>query len=150
MQDAYFTSQVNDGGDFFDGTNELGMWANTGNKNTVAWRTFRIAGNDNAATARALRVGDVFKITVSCTRAFGPIGISLNAAGTPGPYGNRISGSRLYCNTDNYGSWYVNRSSNTNQVIGSGYIPIQSTYKDYIFTVKITSSTTADEFVTFD
>jgi len=149
MQDTYFPTQFNDGGDFFDnGSTELGMWANTGNKNTAAWRTFRIAGNDNAATARTLRVGDVFKITVSCTRAFGQIGFSLNAAGTQGTsYANRISGSRLYFNTDNYGTWYVNRSGgNTN----FSYTPIQSTYKDYIFTIKITSSTTADVFLTVD
>ncbi len=149
MQDTYFPTQFNDGGDFFDnGSTELGMWANTGNKNTAAWRTFRIAGNNNAATARTLRVGDVFKITVSCTRAFGQIGFSLNAAGTQGTsYANRISGSRLYFNTDNYGTWYVNRSGgNTN----FSYTPIQSTYKDYIFTIKITSSTTADVFLTVD
>lgn len=148
MQDANFPTQVNDGGDFFNnGATELGMWANTGNKNTVAWRTFKTAG-DNTGTNRALQVGDVFVITVAATRAFGQIGFSLNASGTQGTnYGNRTSGSRLYFNTDNYAAWYVNRSGGNSSL---SYVPLQTTYKDYRFTVKITSSTTADVFLTVD
>ncbi|MEI7724795.1 MAG: T9SS type A sorting domain-containing protein [Bacteroidota bacterium] len=150
MQDANFPTQFNDGGDFFNqGSSELGMWANTGSKNTVAWRTFKIAG-DNTGSNRALQVGDVFKITVYCTRARGQIGFSLNAGGIQGSnYDNRVNGSRLYCNTDNYGSWYVNRSGG-NTVLGSGYNPIQNTFKDYTFTVRITSSTSADVYLTVD
>ena len=153
LQDANFPTQFNDGGDFFNqGATELAMWANSGAKQAVAWRTYKTAGNETTGgTDRALQVGDIFKITVSCTRAFGQIGFSLNAGGTQGSnYNNRISCSRLYFNTDNYGSWYVNISPNTNQVLGSGYTPIQSTYKDYIFTIRITSSTTADVFLTVD
>lgn len=148
MQDANFPTQVNDGGDFYNnGATELGMWANSGNKNTVAWRTFKTAG-DNTGTNRALQVGDVFVITVAATRAFGQIGFSLNASGTQGTnYGNRTSGSRLYFNTDNYAAWYVNRSGGNSSL---SYVPLQTTYKDYRFTVKITSSTTADVFLTVD
>ncbi len=150
MQDAYFPTQFNDGGDFFDNVGtELGMWANNGNKNTVAWRTFKIDGL-NAGSDRALQVGDVFTITVSATRAFGQIGFSLNAGGTSGSsYENRVSGSRLYCNTDDYGAWYINNSSG-NTVLGAGYSPIENTYKNYIFTIKITSSTTVDAYLTVD
>ena len=150
MQDAYFPTQFNDGGDFFNnGSIELGMWANTGNKNTVAWRTLK-TGGDNTGSNRSLQVGDVFKITVAATRAYGQIGFSLNAGGTQGNnYDNRVSGSRLYFNTDLYGAWYVNRSGG-NQVLGYGYIPIQDTYKDYIFTVKITSTTTADVYLSVE
>ncbi|MFD0984402.1 beta strand repeat-containing protein, partial [Flavobacterium myungsuense] len=146
MQDANFPTQFNSGGDFYNsGATALGMYANFGSKQTVAWRTYKTAG-DNTGSDRALRVGDVFKITVSCTRAFGQIGFSLNAAGTQGTsYANNISGSRLYVNTDNYGSWYVNRSGGTTSF---GYSPTQSTYRDYIFTIRVTSSTTADVFLT--
>jgi autotransporter-associated beta strand protein len=145
MQDANFPTQFNDGGDFFNnGGAELGMWANSGNKKTVGWRTFKTAG-DNTGSNRALQVGDIFKITISATRAFGEIGFSLNAGGTQGSsYLNNVSGSRLYCSTVNYAAWKVNGTSSLS------YVPIQSTAKDYIFTIRITSSTTADVFLTVD
>lgn len=147
---GYYTKFAS-GGDIFTGSpassGELGMWANTDSKQIVAWRTYKTAG-DNSGSNRALQVGDVFKITVYCTRAFGQIGFSLNAGGTQGTsYANNISGSRLYVNTDNYGSWYVNRSGGNTSF---SYNPSQNTYRDYIFTVKITSSTTADVFLTVD
>ena len=148
MQDGNFPTQFNDGGDFFnpDGV-RLGMWANSGNKNTVAWRTFKTAG-DNTGSNRNLQIGDVFKITVAATRAFGQIGFSLNAGGAQGSsYANRINGSRLYFNTDNYAAWYVNRNGGN---FSLSYVPIQNTYKDYIFTIRITSQTTADVFLTVD
>lgn len=123
------------------------MWANTGNKNTAAWRPFKTAG-DNTGSNRTLQVGDVFKITVAATRAFGQIGFSLNSAGIQGSnYNNRTNGSRLYFNTDNYGSWYVNRDGGNSSL---SYTPLQDTYKDYIFTIKIASSTTADVYLTVD
>jgi autotransporter-associated beta strand protein len=148
MQDANFPTQFNDGGDFFNnGSTELGMWANSGNKNTAGWRVFKTAG-DNTGTNRPLRIGDVFVITVAATRAVGQIGFSLNAGGTSGTnYTNRTSGSRMYFNTDNYAAWYVNRSGGNSSL---SYVPIQNTYKDYRFTIKITSSTTADVFLTVD
>jgi len=150
IQDAYYVNQFNSGGDFFNnGGTELGMWANNGAKQTVGWRNFKTEGTGGGSD-RSLQVGDIFKISVSATRAFGQIGFSLNAGGTQGSsYDNRISGSRLYFNTDNYGAWYVNRSGG-NTTLGSGYNPIQNTYKDYIFTIRITSETTADAFMTVD
>jgi len=84
MQDANFPVQFNDGGDFFNnGGAELGMWANSGNKHTVAWRMFKTS-SDNSGSDRALQVGDELKITVAATRAFGQIGFSLNEGSTPG------------------------------------------------------------------
>lgn len=146
MQDANFPTQFNDGGDFYNnGIGELGMWANSGSKNTVAWRTFKTDGV-NSGSNRALQVGDVFKINVAATRAFGQIGFSLNSGGTQGSnYGNRISGSRLYFNTDSYAAWYVNRNGGNTSL---SYVPIQSSYKDYIFNIRITSSNTADVYLT--
>jgi len=141
MQDANFATQYNSGGDFFNnGSAELGMWANSGNKQTVGWANFGASGF--SGTARNLQVGDVFTITVAATRAFGQIGFSLNNGGTQGSsYANNISGSRLYVNTDNYGSWYVGGLANSGTSSFS-YSPSQDTYKDYQFKVFITSETT--------
>ena len=146
---GYPTAFFDGGGDFNQGTTQLGMWAHSGNKNAVAWRNFMTA-DGGAGSARSLQVGDVFQLSVSATRAFGQIGFSLNAGGTQGSlYANNINGSRLYFNTDNYGAWYVNRSGGAT-VFGSGYNPIQGTFKNYNFNVRITSQTTADAVLTVD
>ena len=141
MQDANFATQFNSGGDFFNnGSTELGMWANSGSKQTAGWANFGTSGF--GGTARSLQVGDVFTITVAATRAFGQIGFSLNNGGTQGTsYANSISGSRLYVNTDNYGSWYVGGLANAGTSSFS-YNPSQDTYRDYQFKVFITSETT--------
>ncbi|MBU6171074.1 MAG: autotransporter-associated beta strand repeat-containing protein, partial [Verrucomicrobia bacterium] len=150
MQDANFPTQFNNGGDFYNsGSTQLGMWANSGSKQTVGWQNFSTTGAAGG-TARNLQVGDVFTTTVSATRAFGQIGFSLNAGGTQGTsYANNISGSRMYISTDNYAAWSVKGLS------GGGtssltYVPIQDTYKDYRFTIRLTSQTTADAYLTVD
>jgi len=150
MQDANFPTQFNSGGDFFNnGSTELGMWANSGAKQTVGWENFTTTGAAGG-TARNLQVGDVFITTVSATRAFGQIGFSLNAGGTQGStYANNISGSRMYISTDNYAAWSVKGLSG-GATSSLSYVPLQDTFKDYKFTVRITSQTTADVYLTVD
>ena len=140
MQDAFFPTQFNSGGDFFNqGSTELGMWANIGAKQTVAWRDFKTTGDNSGNSARSLQIGDEFSITVYCTRASGQIGFSLNASGTQGAsYANNVSGSKLRINTDNYGSWYITNGSTATSF---NYTPSQSVPKDYTFKVKILSPT---------
>jgi autotransporter-associated beta strand protein len=150
MQDANFPTQFNNGGDFFNnGSTELGMWANSGAKQTVGWENFSTTGAAGG-TARNLQVGDVFITTVAATRAFGQIGFSLNAGGTQGSsYANNISGSRMYISTDNYAAWSVKGLSG-GATSSLSYVPLQDTFKDYRFTVRITSQTTADVYLTVD
>jgi autotransporter-associated beta strand protein len=150
MQDANFPTQFNSGGDFYNnGSTELGMWANNGNKQTAGWENFNTTGAAGGA-ARNLQVGDVFTTTVSATRAFGQIGFSLNAGGTQGSsYDNRISGSRMYISTDNYAAWSVKGLSGGG-TSSLSYSPLENTYKDYKFTIRITSQTTADAYMTVD
>ena len=150
MQDANFPIQFNNGGDFFNnGSTELGMWANAGAKQTVGWQNFTTTGAAGG-TARNLQVGDVFITTVSATRAFGQIGFSLNAGGTQGSsYANNISGSRMHISTDNNAAWSVKGLSG-GTTSSLSYVPLQDTLKDYKFTVRITSQTTADVYLTVD
>ena len=150
MQDANFPTQFNNGGDFFNnGSTELGMWANSGAKQTVGWENFSTTGAAGG-TARNLQVGDVFITTVAATRAFGQIGFSLNAGGTQGSsYANNISGSRMYISTDNYAAWSVKGLSG-GATSSLSYVPLPDTFKDYKFTVRITSQTTADVYLTVD
>lgn len=149
MQDSSFPTQFNSGGDFFNnGATELGMWANSGAKQTVGWANLGTSGL--TGTARNLQIGDVFTITVAATRAFGQIGFSLNAGGTQGgSYANNLSGSRMYISTDNFAAWSVKGLSG-GATASLSYVPIESTYKDYRFTIRITSQTTADVFLTVD
>ena len=150
MQDANFPTQFNNGGDFYNnGPTELGMWANEGAKQTVGWQNFTTTGAAGG-TARNLQVGDVFITTVFATRAFGQIGFSLNAGGTQGSsYANNISGSRMYISTDNNAAWSVKGLSD-GATSSLSYVPLQDTFKDYNFTVRITSQTTADVDLTVD
>jgi hypothetical protein len=138
-QDAFFPTQFNSGGDFFNqSATVLGMWANQGAKQTVAWRNFKTAGDDSGSN-RSLQIGDEFTITISCTRAFGQIGFSLNSGGSQGSsYANNVSGSKLRINTDNYGSWYISNGSTSSSF---DYNPSENTYRDYKFVIKILSPT---------
>ena len=138
-QDAFFPTQFNSGGDFFNqSASVLGMWANQGAKQTVAWRNFKTAGDDSGSN-RSLQIGDEFTITISCTRAFGQIGFSLNSEGSQGSsYANNVSGSKLRINTDNYGSWYISNGSTSSSF---DYNPSENTFRDYKFVIKILSPT---------
>lgn len=121
-------------------TAELGMYANAGNKQVVAWRNFNIAG-DNSGSNRNLQVGDVFTIQVNATAAFGSMGFSLNATPSTGSWANRHSNSRLYIQADGItGSWYVNSSAG-NQSLNYN---VSTTARDYQFRIYITSLTTCD------
>ena len=122
------------------GTAELGMYANGGNKQVVAWRNFKTAG-DNTGSNRNLQVGDVFTVQVYATAAFGSMGFSLNATPSTGSWANRHSNSRLYIQADGTtGSWYVNSSAG-NQSLNYN---VSTTGRDYQFRVSITSLTTCD------
>ena len=148
IQNGFFPTQFNSGGGFFNnGSVELGMWANTNAKQTVAWRDLKTTSDNSGTATRSLQIGDEFSITVNCTRAFGQIGFSLNASGTQGgSYVNNISGSKLRINTDNFGSWYI---SNGSSAASFNYSPSQDIFRDYTFKVKILSPTliTASLFV---
>lgn len=150
MQSANFPTTFKSGGGLFsNGVAELGMWANSGSKQVVGWENFSTTGVDGGA-ARALQVGDQFTLTVSATRAYGQIGFSLNAGGTQGvSYANNINGSRLFIDTNNYGAWFVGGLSG-GATSSLAYVPLQDTYKDYQFNIKITSLTTADVYLTVD
>ena len=148
MQNGFFPTQFNSGGGFFNnGSGELGMWANTNAKQTVAWRDFKTTSDNSGTSTRSLQIGDEFSITLNCTRAFGQIGFSLNASGAQGgSFANNVSGSKLRINTDNFGSWYISNGSTASSF---NYNPSQDIARDYTFKVKILSPTliTASLFV---
>ncbi|NCO64650.1 MAG: T9SS type A sorting domain-containing protein [Flavobacteriales bacterium] len=77
---AFFSDN---GGNFDQGTDQFGMWANGGGaKQSVAWRNFTEDGT-TSGTPSTMAVGDSFTITVSATQAsFGVIGLALLSSPT--------------------------------------------------------------------
>ncbi len=139
--EATFTD--GDAGWYNAGT-DLGFYAKaTGLKQAAAWMDLTTSGL-TTGDVRSLQVGDEFRITSSITRALGQVGFSLNAGGTEGSsYDNRVSGSRMFVNTDAYGSWYVGGlSEGATQSLS--YNPSQDTYRNYEFRIFVTSQTTVD------
>ena len=109
---AYYT-EFNDGGDTFDSatTNEVGQWANTGNKQTVAWRLFRTADGTGGST-RELQCGDRFKISVQGYSPYGILGCSLNDGASTASWADRHSNARGYIECGHeYGDLYVTYGS---------------------------------------
>ncbi len=151
---TFFNGASGGAGWFNQGTTQLGLYAhNSGSSSySVAWRPFLTQGNVASGTVRKLQVGDVFAIGVSATRAYGEIGFSLNASGTSGSsWANRQSGTRLNFNLDgpdnggSFGNWYVNASGSSPSF---GVAGTQGTFNDFYLNVRITSTTTADAWLT--
>lgn len=135
---AYYTKYTS-GGDIFQNNEELGMWANTGDEQVVAWRNLQTAG-DNSGTIRSLQVGDVFTISVEAAHAYGQMGFSLNANASAGSWANRYSNSRLYIQADGTGSWYVNHNGGGTTLNYN----VSATIRTYEFKVFITSLSTCN------
>ena len=74
----YVATFTDSGGNFDDGADQFGMWANgSGAKQSVAWRNFTETGLPGG-TATTMSVNDSFTITVSATQSsFGVIGVAL-------------------------------------------------------------------------
>ena len=138
----YFNIVGSGGGGFSNNGNELGMWANFGDKKVVAFREFKTNG-DNSGDSRSLQVGDVFTVQVYASSARGEIGFSLLSSPTStSSYNDRHNNNRLYIEVDdNYNSWYVNNGSNNPSL---NYNVSGTTYRDYMFKIYITSETTCD------
>ena len=137
---GYYTTFTSGGNVFANaGTAELGMWANSsGNKQAVAWRKFKTAG-DNTGNDRSLQPGDVVTITVSATSAIGCMGLSLNAGPTStSSWADRHNNSRLYIQVDDVNSsWYVNHSSGNSSLNYN----VSTTRNNYQFKIHVLSET---------
>lgn len=139
----YETFFTDGGGNFDNGGTEFGMWANGGNTKSVAWRHFTESG-DIAGTQSAMAVGDSFTITLSATRAWGQIGISLLGTYSTGSWANRASLYSVQVNLDgNSGAfdlpWQIVSTGGT---IDSSTIFGSDTYADTKFKFTLDTATT--------
>lgn len=144
--DYYYASFFDGGGYFNQGSDEVGMWANSGstNKRAVLWRKLKINGN-NTGSDRSMQIGDKFTITVSARRAYGRIGCALLASPTVGSnWDNRESNYAISVNLDGpaytgsfWGTWYLKyKDGATSSTTFGGD---ENTYYDYIFEFVLTA-----------
>ncbi len=148
QQTGNFTTWGDGGGSWNQSATQMGMWANTGNKQTVAWRTFKTADN-GGGSARALKVGDKFTLSISATRAYGQIGFALLSSPATGSWVNRESNYSLTVKLDgplygSWGNWYATGAGTSAASFGGN----QGTYKDFVFTVTLTAPDRANISIT--
>jgi len=141
--DAFFSDG---GGNFDDGTEQFGMWANIGGtaKQSVAWRNFTEDGT-TTGTPSTMAVGDSFTITVSATRAYVQIGIALLSSPTATTtWADRINNYAVQVNLDgNSGAFDLPwRVISTGGTIDASAIFGLTTFADYKFKFTLDTATT--------
>lgn len=139
-----YVAFANSGGNFNTGggNDEVGMYANGGGaKQSVIWRRFKTAG-DGTGSDKSMNIGDEFRITIACRRAYGQIGVALLANPSMNNWNDRISNYvaqvNLNGNSGSWGNWQAvyNAGANSNFAFGGD----QSNYNDFVITFKIQSS----------
>jgi len=140
--DAFFSDS---GGNFDEGTDQFGMWANGGGaKQSVAWRTFTEDGTTTGTTS-TMAVGDSFTITVSATQAsYGVIGLSLLSSPTSTTsWADRINNYAVQVNLNgNSGAndpWEVVSNAGT---INTSSIGGSTNFADFKFKFTLNTATT--------
>jgi len=138
--DAFFTDG---GGNYDDGADQLGMWANFDAKQSVAWRSFTETGLPGG-TPSTMVIGDSFTITVSATQAsYGVIGMALLSSPTTVTWDDRNSNYAVQVN--------LNGNSNANdpwEIVSSGgtidasAIGGSTSYADFKFKFTLDTATT--------
>ncbi len=135
---------VGTSGAFNQGSFQLGMYSNNGaTKQVVAYRTLKDDGV-NAGSARSLKLGDEFRISISANTVVGTMGFALLASPTSrSTWNDRINNSAISFNLDNYGSWYAKYYNGTlingAAFTGSNLIGGTSSYKNFVFTCVLTA-----------
>jgi hypothetical protein len=141
--DAFFTDG---GGNFDDGTDNVGMWANFNAKQSVAFRNFTETGLPGG-TASTMSIGDSFTITVSATQAsFGVIGLALLSSPiATTSWADRINNYAVQVNLNgNSGAnnpWEVVSNGGT---INASSIGGSTAYADFVFKFTLNTATTME------
>jgi hypothetical protein len=138
---AFFSDS---GGNFDNGADEFGMWANGGGaKQSVAWRSFTEDGT-TTGTPSTMAVGDSFTITVSATQAsYGVIGCALLSNPSTTSWADRISNYAVQVNLNgNSGAndpWEVVSTGGT---VNASSIGGSTMYADFKFEFTLDTANT--------
>ena len=132
------------GGNFDDGSENFGMWANYDAKQSVAFRNFTESGVPGG-TATTMAVGDSFTITVSATQAsYGVIGLALlSSPSATASWADRINNYAVQVNLNgndgNNDPWEVVSTAGT---INTSSIGGSTSYADFVFKFTLNTATT--------
>jgi hypothetical protein len=148
QQTANYSNFFTDnGGNYDNGADELGMWANGGGaKQSVAWRNFTENGS-TSGTPSTMAIGDSFTITISATQAsFGVIGLALLSSPTSSStWTDRINNYAVQVNLNgNAGAndpWEVVSTGGTVDASAVGGSEIRADFK-FTFTLNSASTMT--------
>jgi len=138
---AFFSDS---GGNFDNGADEFGMWANGADpKQSAAWRSFTDTGLPGG-TPTTMAVNDSFTITVSATQAsFGVIGVALLSSPSTTSWADRISNFAVQVNLNgNSGAndpWEVVSDGGT---IDASAIGGSTAYADFKFKFTLDTANT--------
>jgi hypothetical protein len=115
VQQTNHYEKFSNGGDIFNsGGAQMGMWANLGAEQVVAWRTFRTDGSGGGAVRR-LQPGDRFRITINGPNPNGRVGVSINDGAATGSWNNRTNNTRGFIEVQGGGfnDYYVTHAGGT-------------------------------------
>ncbi len=123
------TNTINTNSEYFAGIfdntpTELGVFANgsgpsyVGDPGVAAFRTFTVDGNNSAATARVMQLGDEFTITgfVGNSSSFfagGTAGVSFNASTNNAQFSDYETNHRIQLQINQNGNWFIDGTTST-------------------------------------
>lgn len=94
VQQTNHYTRFTSGGDIFNvDSARMGMWANSGSEQVVAWRNFRTDGSGGGAL-RELQPGDRFLITINGNNPNGRVGVSINDGAATSSWNDRTNNTR--------------------------------------------------------
>ena len=144
QRQANYTAVTDGGGTFNQGTDQLGMWANGGNKQSLVFRSFDSSG-DGTGSPVTMDAGDSFKITLAAKRAYGEIGVALLNNPTTAAWGDRKSNYTAYCilsgpngESGAWSNWKAHSTDGGSETYTLG--GNDSTETDFVITFSITAA----------
>ena len=145
-RDTHYTA-VTDGGGFFNqDTDQVGLWANQGNKQSLVFRAFDSNG-DGTGDAITMDAGDTFTITLSAKRAYGEIGVALlNSPTATASWTDKTNNSIAHCilagpngpeSGSNWAPWKAYSNSNSTETFAA--TGDAENYTDFVIEFNISS-----------
>jgi len=114
QQIAHYT-KFTSGGDIFNvDSARMGMWANSGVEQVVAWRNFRTDGT-GGGELRELQPGDRFRITINGPNPNGRVGVSINDGAATSTWNDRTNNTRGFIQVQGGGAndYFVTHNGGT-------------------------------------
>ena len=115
VQQTNHYTKFTSGGDIFNvDSARMGMWANSGSEQSVAWRNFRTEGS-GGGEQRELQPGDRFRITINGPNPNGRVGVSINDGAATGSWNNRTNNTRGFIQVQGGGAndYFVTHNGGT-------------------------------------